>query len=103
MYVVIFICVLFLAFDFVCFSATYSCYKSYKKDMNRLSDRLQSLYISVETKKIYNCYVAVPGDSVKLYYSYFLFLHKSTGRIIIVPEPLVMDYTYDSDYEEIVL
>lgn len=109
MYLAVFLCFMFLVLDFIVFSATYRCYKSYKTDIKIISDNLETLITSVECKKLSNFYLAIdfrtdPDPYVEPdihHVNFSVFLRKSTGEHIIVPEFLFMDYYSDSDYEEL--
>lgn len=109
MYVVIFICLLFLAFDFVCFSATYSCYKSYKSDLKSLSDNIETLITSVESNNLSDVCLAVDNSSSSessessniVHEHCSIFLDKKTGQRLVVPDSLYLYYYPDDDYLEL--
>ena len=106
MYLAVFLCLLFLFLDFVVFSATYRCDKAYKRDIKVISDNLETLITSVESKKLSNVWVAVDyrhsSENPDIVHEYCtIFLDKKTGGRLVVPDSLYMDYHSDDDYEEL--
>ena len=77
------------------------------RELYIISDNLETLITSVECKKLSNFYLAIdfrtdPYVEPDIHHVNFsVFLRKSTGEHIIVPEFLFMDYYSDSDYEEL--
>ena len=74
--------------------------------MKVISDNLETLITSVESKKLFNVFVAVDyrhqSEDSQIVHEYCsIFLDKKTGQRIVVPDSLWMDYNSHNDYEEL--
>ncbi len=103
---IVFIVLILLVMDIVIFSATYGVTKRYIQEQRIISDNIETLITSVESKNYSDVWVAVDyssssesSDFVHEYCS--IFLDKKTGQRIVVPDSLYLYYYPDDDYLEL--
>lgn len=103
---IVFSVLILLALDLFIFCITHNVTKTYVKEQRIISDNLETLITSVESKNISDVWVAVDysssSESSDIVHEYCsIFLDKKTGQRIVVPDSLYSYYHPDDDYLEL--